>query len=789
MTTTDLPVAYPTRLRGWPTGAADRTRRLVRGRVADPRWARPALLLLLVGTLVAFLWDLSANAWGNEFYAAAIQAGSKSWKAFLFGSSDAANTITVDKPPASLWIPELSVRVFGLSSWSVLVPQALMGTATVGVVYAAVRRYFTVGAALIAGLAVATTPVAALMFRFDNPDALLTLLMSAAAYFALRALAEDKLRWYLLCGAAVGFGFLAKQLQVFLIAPALALALLVAGQGGVFRRLRGLILATLSIVVSAGWWVTLTALWPKNSRPYIGGSEHNSFLELTFGYNGFGRITGNEATGLGGFGGGGNLGDLPEAVRNLGDVPRGGAPGGGGGIFGGATGLKRLFDGVVGGQISWLMPAALLTIVVGFVICGRAARTDMRRASLLVWGGWLITTALVFSYMSGIFHEYYTVALVPAVGALVGIGASLIWQRRDQRAALAAGAVAIAVTVWWAYVLLDRASNWNAWLRLMTIALGAVAVAALAVLAIGGTRIDRGRRAVCFVAGAFGIAAIFAGPLAWTVQTVGTAHTGSIVTAGPAVSQGGRGGFPGAGAVTGRGGASNPQIQELLEELPESARAEIEATFGQLPGGESVTSGAERPEGVPSGGSFTPPSGAAGPPSGEFSGPPPSGTGNQEAANGNPDEANQPGGTRAAEIPGFPGAGGLGAAAGFGSASPSKKVLALLETDANNYTWVAATMGATSAAPYQLATQHSVMPIGGFSGSDPAPTLAAFERDVAQHKIHWFISGGGPGGFAGAGGRGGTSIASWVSQRFTAETVDGVTMYDLTKVPKATTGP
>ena len=129
--------------------------------------------------------------------------------------------------------------------------------------------------------------------------------------------------------------------------------------------------------------------------------------------------------------------------------------------------------------------------------------------------------------------------------------------------------------------------------------------------------------------------------------------------------------------------------------------------------------------------------------------------------------------------------------AGFGSASPSRKVLALLEKDANKYTWVAATMGATSAAPYQLATQHSVMPIGGFSGSDPAPTLAAFERDVAQHRIHWYISSGGGGGIGGAGGpggQGGTSIASWVSQHFTAVTVDGVTMYDLTKSPKATTG-
>ncbi len=788
MTTTDLPVAYPARLRGWPTSAADRTRRLVRGRVADPWWARPTLLLLLLGSLVAFLWDLSANAWGNEFYAAAIQAGSKSWKAFLFGSSDAANTITVDKPPASLWIPELSVRVFGLSSWSVLVPQALMGTATVGVVYAGVRRYFTVGAGLIAGLVVATTPVAALMFRFDNPDALLTLLMSAAAYFALRAIAEDKARWYLLCGAAVGFGFLAKQLQVFLIAPALALALLVAGQGSIFRRLRGLILATVSIVVSAGWWVTLTALWPKDSRPYIGGSTNNSFLQLTFGYNGFGRITGNEAGGLGGFG------DLPDAVRNLGDIPRGGGPGGGG-IFGGNTGLKRLFDGVVGGQISWLMPAALLTIVVGFVICGRAARTDMRRASLIVWGGWLVTTALVFSYMSGIFHEYYTVALAPAVGALVGIGASLIWQRRDHRAALAVGAVAIAVTVWWAYVLLDRAPHWNAWLKFLAIALGAVALVALAVLAVGSGRIARAHRAVSVVAGSFGIAAILAGPLAWTAQTVATAHTGSIVTAGPAVSQGGLGGFPGGGAAAGRGGASNAQVQEFLEELPAAARDELETAFGQVPGGGAVTSGAEPPEAAPGGGSFTPPSGATGPPSGELSGAPPSGpTGDPENVSGNPEDgASQPGGEGATGLPDFPGAGGLGGA-GMGSVSPSRQVLALLEKDANKYTWVAATMGATSAAPYQLATQHSVMPIGGFSGSDPAPTLAAFERDVAQHKIHWFISGGGPGGFGGAGGQGapgaqgGTSIASWVSQHFTAVTVDGVTMYDLTKSPKATTG-
>lgn len=782
MTTTDLPVTFPTRLNGW--SITDRARRLVRGGVADPWWARPALLVLLAGSVVVYLWDLSANAWGNEFYAAAIQAGSKSWKAFLFGSSDAANTITVDKPPASLWVPELFVRVFGLSSWSVLVPQALMGTATVGVVYAGVRRHFTAGAGLIAGLVVATTPVAALMFRFDNPDALLTLLMSTAAYFALRAIAEDRARWYVYSGAAVGFGFLTKQLQVFLIAPALALALLVAGQGGLLRRLRGLLVATVAIVVSAGWWVALTTLWPKNSRPYIGGSTNNSFLQLTFGYNGFGRITGNEAGGLGGFGGARNLGDIPEAARNLGDIPGGRQPGGGG-IFGGSTGLKRLFEGVVGGQISWLMPAALITLVVGFIICGRAARTDIRRASLIVWGGWLITTALVFSYMSGIFHEYYTVALTPAVAALIGIGASLIWQRRSHRAALAVGAAAIAVTVWWAYELLDRAPHWNPWLKILAISLGAIAVVAIAALAIAGERMARVHKVVAVLAGGFGVGALLVGPVAWTVQTITTSRTGAIVTAGPAVSQGGAGGFPLAGSGSTRAGVSSAQLQEFLKELPPQAREEIERTIGQQPSTAAETSASEIPEGVPGGGSFTPPTGTNEQPPGGFTGTPPSGaTGGPQGTAGGTESGNAQPQPETGGLGGFPGAGGL--AAGMGAANPSRQVLTLLNKDAGKYTWVAATMGATSAAPYQLATQHAVMPIGGFSGTDPAPTLAAFKRDVTQHKIHWFISGGGAGGFGGPGGQGSsTSIASWVSEHFKSATVDGVTMYDLTQPPKS----
>src|SRR5262245_2424960 len=175
------------------------------------RWERPALAALLVGTGVLYLWGLSESGWANSFYSAAAQAGSQSWKAFFFGSSDASNSITVDKPPLSLWPMALSVRIFGLSSWSILAPQALMGVATVGVLYVAVRRVSTAGAGLVAGAVLALTPVAALMFRFNNPDAALVLLMTLGAYAVVRAIESGAMRWIIATGAFIGLGFLARS--------------------------------------------------------------------------------------------------------------------------------------------------------------------------------------------------------------------------------------------------------------------------------------------------------------------------------------------------------------------------------------------------------------------------------------------------------------------------------------------------------------------------------------------------------------------------------------------------
>ena len=546
--------------RSWAT-------RLVRGRPDDPAWARPALLGLLLATAVLYLAGLSRSGYANEFYAAAVQAGTKSWKAFLFGSLDSSNFITVDKTPASLWVMELSGRVFGFSSWSLLAPQAVEGVAAVGVLYAAVRRWFGPPAGLIAGAVLALTPVATLMFRFDNPDALLVLVMTLAGYIITRAIESGRTRWVLLTGALLGLGYLTKMLQAFLVLPAFALAYLWAGQPALGKRIWQLLAGAGALVAAAGWWVVIDLLTPAAGRPYVGGSTDNNILQLTFGYNGLGRLdgTGNSP------GGAGAVRRLGEGAARVGGsgARAGGPPSGGGGggnsLFGGATGITRLFQADMGSQISWLLPAALIMLAALLWLTWRRPRTDRLRAAALLWGGWLVLTGLVFSYMSGIIHPYYTVALAPAIGALVGIGAVALWRIRDRPAARAVLAGTLLVTVGWAWVLLGRSPDWMPWLRVVIAVAGAAAAGLI--LASPGRRAAanpwaaRARSAAALAIAPVSLALIagLAGPLAYSIDTAATAHGGSIPTAGPSVTGaaggggGAGGGFPGGSGRPGTG--------------------------------------------------------------------------------------------------------------------------------------------------------------------------------------------------------------------------------------------
>jgi 4-amino-4-deoxy-L-arabinose transferase-like glycosyltransferase len=407
-------------------------------------------------------------------------------------------------------------------------------------------------------------------------------------------------------------------------------------------------------------------------RPYIGGSQNNSLLELALGYNGLGRLNGNET---GSVGGGGNWGE---------------------------SGLSRMFDSAQGGQISWLLPAALIVLVAGLVLTARRLRTDRQRAGLILWGSWLLITGLVFSFMQGIFHAYYTVALAPAVGAVVAMGSALLWRSRRHILAAVTLAATIAVTAWWSFHLLGRSADFLPWLRWVVLVGGLLA----AVATLGAVRLPA--RVAAVVAGA-ALAAVLAGPAAYAVQTAAQTHTGSIPSAGPSVSGGG----PGGGGMPGGGGGRGNR-------------------GGGFPGG---------------GGPGAAQGGAA-----------PGGTG-----------------TRG-------GGGGMGGL--LNAATVSDEMKALLEANADRYTWVAAAVGSQNASGYQLATGDPVMAVGGFNGSDPSPTLAQFQQYVTDGKIHYFIGGGfGGRGNDSSGSNDSSQIATWVAANFTAQTIGNTTVYDLTAPP------
>ncbi|WP_365998237.1 glycosyltransferase family 39 protein [Mycolicibacterium sp.] len=462
------------------------------------RWPRIALAALLSCTAAMYLWKLSASDYGNAFYAAAAQAGSQSWSAWFFGSLDARDFITVDKPPASLWVTGLSVRLFGMNSWSVLVPQAVMGIAATAVLFGAVRRVIPdpdqgAAAGLIAGAVLAATPAAALMFRFNNPDALLVLLLVVAAYCLTRAVQAASWRWLAVVGVVLGVAFLTKMLQGFLVLPGFAMAYLLAAPTTWRRRVLHLLGALAALIVSAGWWVVTVQLTPATARPYIGGSTDNSVLDLAFGYNGMSRLLGHESR---------------WGAATVGSINT-------------STGLHRLFTTEMGNEISWLLPAAVAALAFGGYLAARRRLGRDEWAALVSWGGWLVVTIMVFSYMHGTIHPYYTVVLAPAIGALLGLSTVWAWRLRtawDGRLAMAA---LVGLGGCWSSVLLRHNHFGPQWLS----------TAVLVVTLTGVVCIGIGRRWPMTSGLVVGASAAAAGTVAFSLATVATPHHGAIPNA------------------------------------------------------------------------------------------------------------------------------------------------------------------------------------------------------------------------------------------------------------------
>jgi 4-amino-4-deoxy-L-arabinose transferase-like glycosyltransferase len=559
-------LSYP--VRRWARARSERRTRLA------SLFAYPELLALLALTAVLNLWDLGINGWANTYYSAAVKSMSTSWHDFLFASLDKTGLMTVDKPPLAFWVQALSVRVFGFHPLSILVPEALMGVAAVALVYDMTRRMFGRVAGSVAGLAFALTPITVAIARHNNPDELLILCCVAALWCAVRALETGRTKWLVLSGVCVGLGFEAKMAVALFVVPGIALAWMWSRWGETWsarlRAFRQLLAGGVAMFAVGLAWPLLVMLTPAADRPWISGTSDNSIWSLIFGYNGLGRVAGQ-----------------------TGGPSGGGGPGGGGGfggnLFGGATGPFRLLQSALGDQAGWLLGFAVVAGL-ALLVLTRLRRRDPRTAWLIAVGGAFGTTAVVFSFASGIFHPYYVSFLAPFAAALVGAGVGLMLPQSlggaasDGRSMRVIAPLAIAAGAVTELVVLGELGGAMPWAKPVLIG---VAGACALLLALEGA--GRYRAVVVAVA----MAALLAAPSAWAVQTVGHATSSTFPAGGPeSASFGGpAGGGPGGGgpggfgAGGGRLGGGAPAVSQLFQNPGSSTGAGGFPSRGGLPGG------------------------------------------------------------------------------------------------------------------------------------------------------------------------------------------------------------
>jgi 4-amino-4-deoxy-L-arabinose transferase-like glycosyltransferase len=681
--------------------------------------ARPELVGLVGIAAILNLWGLSINGWANTYYSAAVRSMTTSWHDFLFASLDKSGLMTVDKPPLALWVQALSARIFGFHPLSILIPQALMGVAATVLIYDLTRRRFGRAAGFAAGFALATTPVVVAVSRHNNPDELLVLCCVAALWFLVRALEDGRTRWLILSGIMVGLGFETKMGVALMVVPGIAAAYLWVAPRGHLAAVRQLLVGGVAMAVVGLAWPILVTLTPAADRPWISGTSDNSIWSLMFSYNGVGRLAGQS----GGPGGGG----------------AGGGGGGGNIMFGGNTGIFRLLQTGLGDQAGWLLGFALVAGL-AVLISSRLRRTDPRTGWLIAIGGAFLTTAIVFSFASGIFHPYYVSFLAPFTAALIGAGVRQALS--GGRSARIVGPLAIGAGAVTELIVLGTIGGQLSWAQPVVIA-----VIALCAVALAFALAPRIRWVVLVVA----MAALFAAPATWAAETLGHATSSTFPTGGPASAQtGGFGGPPGSG---GRG-------------------------HGGFPGGGSAPGAGGTPPGA---GGFAPPGAGTGPGAGAASASGGSATSGIQSLFGSGSS-----GTAGGSRPGFGGGpGGSGGVAGGpgGFGGDSATLNAAVKYAQTHGGGTVGVSSQSSAAAAILSSDANVAGLGGFSGRESSVTASWIAMEVKTGRLRWVIvdnQGFSARGDTRQGSQAAMDVVAKVGKAVTIKTSSGnITMYDL----------
>lgn len=673
------------------------------------RW-RERLDFGLFGVLILSLFlnfFLLNQAGTNEYYYVAVKSMMKNFHNFFFASFDPGGFITVDKPPVALWLQVLSAKLFGLSDFSVLLPGAVSAVLATVLVYQMVKHRAGRLAAFIAGAAMSLTPIFIAVSRTNNMDGILILTLVIAAWAVIKAAEQAKVRWLLLSACMIGIGFNVKMLEAFMIVPAIYLFYWLAAKFNWRKKILHLLAATMVLIAVSLSWAVAVDLTPSSQRPYVGGSQTNSELELAFGYNGVQRLTGQQRSGGAGMSGAfrersdrtsstssGSSFELPSGENGANaEMPErfGGNRAGGGNMFGtGSAGPLRLFSKELSGQASWLLPFVLFGVIAVAADAWRRRKVDENHLFAAFWLAWLIP-AMIFFSIAGFFHQYYLSLLAPPIAALTGLGFAYLWRDfRDPSSAWRGWLLPIAfgTTLLFEALIFYQNSMGMVW----TLLLACLGVLIL----ILGLVFRSGRKASLGAIAAAGVALMLLAPLYWTLPSTFNQTNSSTPIAGPSSTQTGMGGGPG-GRQNG-GGAPNFVKNE-------NGAAPSASGNGSSGGG----------QGMPDGNGEGPSSGGG---SGNFR---PGGSSNQTPVR-------------------------TGNRSGRMGTQSNGRLLKYLKKHYRGEKYILAVQSAQSAYSIMRSSDYAVMAMGGFSGSDPAMTVAKLEKMVKAGEVKYFLISGNRGG-------------------------------------------
>ncbi len=499
-----------------------------------------AIMLILITLLALALRSscLQQSGWGAEYYTAAVRSMSMNWHNFLYNAFDPSGFISIDKPPVAIWLQVFSVKLFGFYPFSIFLPQILEGVGSVLILFHLVRRSFGTSAGLLSAFLLAITPILVAVNRTNNTDSCLVLILLLAAWPLLKAAEEGKPRYLFLSAALIGLAFNVKMLAAYIVLPTFFMVYFFGSPHHWQRRFIHLGIAMAIVLATSLPWVLLYELTPKESRPFVGGSRHNSMIELVVGHNAVNRFvsptkrfardwqeqkeksdrritwpTADATTEA-------PVEKKKEITYDVSHL-----------FIRTPTGPLRLTDGQSAAQVAWLFPFAIAGFVVGIRRKGFQKKLPAAQLNIFLWGGWTLTYIGIYSYLGGIIHFYYLSTLAPSLAALAGIGITTLWadvQRKNSYTRFLP-IILLMAAAWEIYIeasalslslsyFAGQETKWLNWLHYGLLA-GAVIAAVLLVVAsrptvnYSGTMLRRGSFII-------GILALLILPVAWSLSTV-----------------------------------------------------------------------------------------------------------------------------------------------------------------------------------------------------------------------------------------------------------------------------